>query len=347
MKQSSETVWQKKTFVSYLLSVLVFWIHCSSFENYTALPSGVVAFWQLCQDVITPAAVPLFFVLSGATFFRNYSPDSFRRKLKSRVRSLVVPYLCWNVLNMLFEILASAFLSRYFVGRQLFTWSIGSILRGIFLFGYNGPFWFVFFLILFTFTAPVFDLLTRNRWVGIAAAAVLAVVTNWELPIVWIRTGMTCTVYYLCGALLGRYLWNWLAAASGKKTQLACGVALIVINAVRFYGLRHGLGLMSALKAFALVGEGLCIWFLADAVFASGKFRPGAFMEHSFFVYAMHMNVSAVITKLFFLVTGDRWFLAPVNFLLTTALTLAMIEIACIILKKWFPPVFAVLSGNR
>lgn len=61
----------------------------------------------------------------------------------------------------------------------------------------------------------------------------------------------------------------------------------------------------------------------------------------------MHMNVSAAITKLIYLAGPKHWAMAVPNFLLTTVLTLAIIECTCALLQKFAPPVYRLLCGSR
>lgn len=64
--------WRKKTIVSYILAVFVFFIHISSFGQYTFDDSAVS---QSCRQLGLYLhnsgcfAVPLFFIISGALFF--------------------------------------------------------------------------------------------------------------------------------------------------------------------------------------------------------------------------------------------------------------------------------------
>lgn len=54
-------------------------------------------------DVLARICVPLFFVISGYLFFLNtsFNKESYIKKLKSRVRTLLVPYLIWNFFGFL------------------------------------------------------------------------------------------------------------------------------------------------------------------------------------------------------------------------------------------------------
>ncbi len=84
--------WRKKEAVSFLLSILVFLTHISTFFNYRNI--GQISqfeekFWHFASNCITQFAVPLFFIISGAQFFRDYSKETYVPKLKKRIRPLL------------------------------------------------------------------------------------------------------------------------------------------------------------------------------------------------------------------------------------------------------------------
>ena len=139
--------WRKKEFVSFLLSILVFFIH-SNFapeiigDGLISVVNHKVSYFF--SDSITRFAVPMFFMLSGLSFFKGYSNDKYPKKIKSRIFSLVIPYLLWNTVWMLWEIFTSySFLSK-FATSEPYPLTITSILKGIFFYNCNIPFWFIF-----------------------------------------------------------------------------------------------------------------------------------------------------------------------------------------------------------
>ena len=71
------------------------------------------------------------------------------------------------------------------------------------------------------------------------------------------------------------------------------------------------------------------------------------FMKRSFLVYALHVNLSAIITKLLFLIGPKSILFSPVNFLLTTCLTLGLIEAFALVTEKHFPKIYSILTGDR
>lgn len=57
---------------------------------------------QLFQNVLTRVAVPLFFFISGYFYFyktENFDGSTWRAKTRSRVKTLLVPYLVWNFIS--------------------------------------------------------------------------------------------------------------------------------------------------------------------------------------------------------------------------------------------------------
>lgn len=46
--------------------------------------------------------VPLYFTISGILFFNNYiNIYSYKTKIKSRIKTLVTPYFCWNLITLM------------------------------------------------------------------------------------------------------------------------------------------------------------------------------------------------------------------------------------------------------
>lgn len=67
--------WKKKTIVSFILSIFVLFIHMSSFSQYAYQDTSAYALINFVKiftkDSFARIAVPLFFIISGATLFRN------------------------------------------------------------------------------------------------------------------------------------------------------------------------------------------------------------------------------------------------------------------------------------
>lgn len=66
---------------------------------------------DLFSQVLGRLSVPLFFLISGYLFFYNveqFDKQIYYNKLKKRMRSLLIPYLIWNIIYLLFGIIRSS-----------------------------------------------------------------------------------------------------------------------------------------------------------------------------------------------------------------------------------------------
>ena len=98
--------WKKKEYISFLLSILVLFIHTHFADTIISdclisVVNNKVSYFF--SDSITRFAVPMFFVLSGISFFKDYNNKKYLSKIKSRLFTLVIPYLLWNTIWMLWE----------------------------------------------------------------------------------------------------------------------------------------------------------------------------------------------------------------------------------------------------
>lgn len=134
--------------------------------------------------VFAQISVPLFFVISGFLFFlgsNDFNSDLYISKIKKRVKTLLIPYILWNVIAVVWELKCFIpFLSAYFppvelkfsVIRIINTFICESNNMGIFIhpggeleknatctvenvFPIHVPFWYVRDLILLVVLTPV------------------------------------------------------------------------------------------------------------------------------------------------------------------------------------------------
>ncbi len=91
--------WDKKAKISYILAVLVLLLHSSTPANYPDMPIWAANFFLFIQNVHTKIAVPLFFIISGALYYRDYDHSKYFDKIRRRFFSLIVPFLLWNIIN--------------------------------------------------------------------------------------------------------------------------------------------------------------------------------------------------------------------------------------------------------
>jgi len=163
-----EYFWKKKTIVSFILSLFVVLWHNTAIDQYyiqlDISNTNITLLFFILRETFVRLAIPLFFILSGFTFFRNYEKTMFIKKIKSRFGSLFVPYILWNTVGMLFYIICSYTpIKNYFINRQAFEISIRNIFEAIFYYKCNMVFWFIAYLLIFIALTPLFDIITSKK----------------------------------------------------------------------------------------------------------------------------------------------------------------------------------------
>lgn len=202
---------------------------------------------------VTEICVPLFYVISGYLFFRNVPmlprPGWFLDKYRSRLFSLVIPYLIANVI---------AWLCYYFAIKE-----VPSMVSGffgdnwkdpVFVF-WTGPvnmsLWFIRELILVVVVSPALYLLVRFlRWWGVLLLGVL-----WAFKI-----GPAPLFFFSIGACEG--VWKiapverWLMAPSRVDTRSRAWTYFIYLyHYLLIVGVKKGLCmLLHPQGALALLG---------------------------------------------------------------------------------------------
>lgn len=329
------------------MAVLVFVLHCSSFSYYTAGSEKLQIADEFIKYRLCMVAVPMFFTLSGMLFFRNYQVNDYLKKLKKRFKSLVIPYVSWNTINTLFAMITTLFLSQFFSGRQEFEWTFMSFFKGVFHYEYYLPFWFLFELIFFVVCTPVIELLTREKIASpfIIAGILLLCLYEYLVPYPLFRVPNTL-VYYLIGAYIGRHWFELFSKKVSKKLSLL-GVVMIVIAIISEY--------MSKLGFYGDFADTIDIlnrivyvwgfWWVIDLVVEKIKLR--SFMDHTFMIYAIHVNVSAIIAKLIYYVLPKSSPMAFVNLILTTIISLVIIELITMFLNRFCKKPYQILTGSR
>ena len=299
---------------------------------------------KIVNECFTRYAVPLYFIISGALFFRDYDDKKYFDKIKKRIKSLLIPYLIWNVIWMLFDIATSySFASEYFLGREKFELSFLSFFNAIFHYKCNGVFWFVFDLMFFVLISPVIDKLVHNRYIGMGVTFLLAVLClfNIGLPET-VFFSQTAIIYYFIGAIIGKHYFEGFCKKSSLITQIISVIILLTAAVVFFFS--EGID-REPYFMFILIPCAWAFWNAVDLFIY--KLPTFAIYKDSFAIYAMHYNVSACIAKVFYIVFPKNGLMALPNLILTIVVTLCTIRLFCYVVKKISPNLYWLFTGGR
>jgi fucose 4-O-acetylase-like acetyltransferase len=116
---------------------------------------------QLCSQILGRVSVPLFFFISGFLFFLNVKFDKkcYKQKLKKRFKSLLIPYLFWNIITLLYYLILSAIpqLNTFLNNKVEFTfpYMLKSLWASYAYMPISYQFWFIRDLMVVTVLTPI------------------------------------------------------------------------------------------------------------------------------------------------------------------------------------------------
>lgn len=296
-------------------------------------------------------AVPLFFLMSGYLFFLKFdvSLAGYAQKLSSRLRTLFIPLVFWNLMMLALMAVAQSIpvTASFFSGRNSLISQLGilDIINAIFGIGRMPiayQFWFVRDLIVLVLVSPLIYLVGRHLfWLVLALLLPLWVADIWPLPL----PSIEALLFFFLGARLG-ICKKSLFALDAQGLKIACVyVILAVLDAVAS-GTTSGEGVH---KLAILFGVITALWVtglvIRSEVFTDRLVRLGA---TSFFVYAAHEPLLTVCKKLIYRLLHPE---SPI-LILTIYLALPIFIISVIVwlyprLQRCLPGFVAVVSGGR
>ena len=331
-----------------------------TFGTVKTVPVPVKTIGLFFSSILGHISVPLFFIISGYLFFNNYSltGDCYRKKTGSRIRSLMVPFIIWNVAVMAVKtiILSVPQLSHLDNHPDGFTFELspGGILIFIYRF-FNDPaagqFWFLRDLFIFSMISPVlWFMLKRVPWLGIVLFLPL-----WFLRITYPLMVLdeiyrSLPFFYIGGLLVTRKLD--LARFDGYVTPagLLYGVLIIVdlFVLVSFRSDSCPLFILFILH-HVTVSAGIVLAWIVTSKISKGimqlllKLSP-----YALFVFCAQLPFLDILQKVWFHVLSPTT--SPGYLLLyfgTTTVTVTATLVTGIVIRKFAPPVYSLLTGGR
>ena len=293
-------------------------------------------------------AVCWFFVFSGYLFFRNlegsFSWDSCLSKWKKRLRSLVLPYIIWNLLLVLAIIVKSGVFSAIGLGpdEQMEWVRKVNIVDWLWSWPANFPLWYMRDLIILSLLAPAWYYFFKyGRWWSLAIL-VAVYLSGWNPAI----PGMRGIFFFGLGAYLGINRMDMLELC--RKVRIPCYIVAPVIllvtsyfNSASFHEYLLRLFYPFGMVAFMNICDSICLK-------EKNMNRLFRLSKSVFFIYGAHEIFILGWTKgLFLRALGDGLAGTAVSYFLVPVVVLAV----CLILYKFFekftPRTLSFVCGGR
>ena len=327
--------------IGYVMAVFVTFIHNCSFSLWpqSSFNDFVCDF---LMNVLPKCAVPIFYMMSAVLLFRGeYNLEVYKKKMRRRIGSLVVPYLLWNTIGLLFTLFRTELLSRIMTINYSFDVSFTSIIRAIILHTEMPPMWFMEHLIIYSLASPIIYCLAKNKWTAVGTLMTwLVLISLVKMPH---RMPMSFFMYFL-GAVIGIHFFDWFMEKNEEKKNLILSVAIITCFFV--YGLLHldKTKIPECMDIVFIAVYSLASWNILKLLFCG---EPKSFERNSIMLYFMHPIVLPIISNcLVRILPSGAWF-SIFAFVICNVVLYIVVEICCRVLKKISPVFFGVLSGGR
>lgn len=294
-------------------------------------------------------ALPFLSLVSGYLFFRTFKPDvtGYLTKVRSRVRTIFVPFLIWSAAAVLFAAVTG---DPEFGGP---IDSLGDALYHWLLHPVATPLWFLQALMTCIVLSPLVYLAVRalRGWVLVLALAWW--LTGVQADVLWPWISPVAFPPFIVGAAIALLRPDLAWARRPAPLPLVAALFAAWLTAAglfALYGLDLGPWMRSAMLPVVILGCA-AMWTGADVLRAPLGAVPRlpaaalAVAPLAFFVYATQQPQ----LKAIMLVLDGRAAGLPqvVSYLLAPALAIAFSLAAALVLRRAAPRAFTLASGGR
>lgn len=298
-------------------------------------PSQTTALMDVLANRGPSACVPLFFLISG--FFLLQKPiETFavaKQEWKKRARSLLMPFLFWNVamyagIVMLWAAHPSVLEGTPYALQGASIRSAVASIAGIGRAPIHYQFWFLRNLLILVLLAPLLRrFLLQAPWLGLALALL---VEPFEL--------LSGCPYFFAGGILAQH---------GSRNLFLVGRPLVVVGACA--GFLMSTAFVPVPEAAVLAASAALFVAMSNIRIVGARARSwfASLSESAFFIYAVHEPLATLIRGT---VQGllRSWAFGPELGLVATAMvSIAVAWAMARLLRRRAPALWAVSTGDR
>lgn len=343
----------KITALSFFLMIMIVNIHC-----YNLRPSFTKGFNTFVQDLfsqgLSRVAVPLFFLISGYLFFFNIKEGLFKEfwlKIKSRCKTLVIPYLFWTISSCLLYFFLQSIprIGLYFGKEIVANYSLQDWLHRIFISPIAYQFWFIRDLFIFVlFTPLLYRLIKYFHYYFL-----LILIITWFLNFSFYLLSIQPLFFFSFGAFLSikkieinnfklnkydlMFLFLWLSFVFLHR--------IIIFNNI----LISDFFIKSIYKIGILFGI-LSVWLIYDRIIKNediSKIEIFPLFTFSFFIFAFHQPFGTLLEYSFYFIFGKTQLSSFILYLICPFIIIVVSIVCGQFMKKKIPSFYFLITGGR
>ncbi len=306
---------------------------------------------DIISQGIARVAVPLFFLLSGYLFFLGFqwSLKKYKKKLLSRIHTLVIPFVFWNFLILLLLAVAQALpvFHGFFPGndKPISTYGMFDYLNALFgftRFPVSYQFWFIRDLMVMILLVPIVQLILKTFPV-----CVLGIITLLWFFALW-PLGIPSSIavlFFYTGSLLAFFQKSIVQIDSWGHINFFLYAVIVSADVLTrgnwYHGYIHRIGLL-----FGVVSALYASKFLVNSE------RSRSFLiwagSYSFFVFAVHEPLLTLLRKILYLyIKPDSDWMVLLLYFFIPILVVSLSMCLYRILNLFTPKLLSIVTGGR
>ncbi len=338
---------------NFILCIFIILIHAQNVTLFTerVLIDGQPVFNQIENVIVSDiaaAGVAGFFLCSGYLFYRNYSWKKVLEKYKTRMFSLLIPYILWTLIYYFLHVVISYIPPlRNVFNEQPITVTWQGVVDAVLNYRYCAFLWFLQFLIIFVLLSPIIYLLISNKYIGIVAIVIVLVIDstngaftgNLMIESIQVTALLNWLFIYMAGGYIGIHGSDVVEA---NRTSWPLLFASLILAGMAYYFFKHSPSILGNLVYFLLFS--VALWCLISKIPLP---NVAEWQKNTFIVYMTHFLIvqgcNVLVSRY---VSASMW---PGIFLffLLPVLCFALAGLLRRICGKRASFVWKVLSGNR
>lgn len=308
---------------------------------HTDVPSGIadytpalLAKWDGVKEIINvicDVAVPAFFIISAYLMFRKYNFKSYYDILKTKIRTLAIPYLIWSFIGILYHWILASYKS------DTFSCSLLDLVQGT----YNQPLWFIKTLFCYVIISPIiYWIVCRSKFSIIVCF--VAVIANLLFDFGYTSIFFWFASYFL-GAWIGVYKHSdvekhWVKANIFDNILflIICYIVIftfgvITVNTKLYYLYRNISGLLFVYHMWRI----------------SWKNTPDRNLQCSFYAFCSHCLLLGVVPRICHMILPNTFVGLLLAYILSVLFIMVIIMASSYLLRKYFASAYNILVGGR
>lgn len=324
-----------KTFdlLRFPLAILVVYLHIAPVISplaYVDVPTDAYYYVNKTVCLIAACAVPCFFLISGYLLVFNIKKltiSIYGEKLRKRVKTLLIPYIIWNVMAFVYLKLT----------RQ---WPDSVTFSALFLAPANFPLWFVRNLIVMVVLFPLFWWFGRwFKWYGFFSITLAFVV----LPVPAIHRFTVLSVYFFYTGIIGGIYKAHLDNFLQWMKCLCVAIFLILFMMEIFANPERANALYNA---YLLSGVGAFLMIAHTISLHSVEYTyMGLLASSSFFIFVSHKLGATYIAKA---IVGKLSSSSEVAvFMVGPLLATLLCFVVYATMRRYTPKLLGILTGGK